>query len=566
MSDFITTLHPDNEVDVNLYPNIKKENIPNGAVTTEKIYPKAITIDKLDDTLVDYFHELGGATQEQVNEWLDNHPEATTSVEDHSLSKDKLIIGTMGYITPEMFGAVGDGITDDTNALISCLSYKNIELTANKTYLISDSLTLGDNICIKGNNATLSFINVTTNIDEQAVDGACIYITGNNVTLKDINFIGDNAWIRRPYTWESNFDAWYTLRVKTKSLFTINGCDKLFLENLNSKGFRNQFVMRNTTNFKINNCYVNETLADGFFIGYGCSNGIITNCQGEKTDDDFISVTADGSHTDLLPHDIIADGNRCNNCWGAYFCTEGTYNVSCLNGFASDIHFKPLKFGEFNVRGVIINSGLQIFSNITILLNETIQGDSNENLESVACGLGANVDVIFNNVTFIKPLDAKPMLFYINGGKVTLKNSTFTGGSWWFRALTLLNLDNNTFNPNGRINFTGENAIIKNNVFNKDFSTYTGIIEINTTNATFVKNTLIGYSTTYPITSSSTTLLYEGLDLLDGNSVGTIKNDTISTSARVSPSKMLSGFVYSNSKLYACIGGNKYVITMTYES
>ena len=36
-NDIITTLHPDNDQDTNLYPNIKKENIPNKSIDTSKL-------------------------------------------------------------------------------------------------------------------------------------------------------------------------------------------------------------------------------------------------------------------------------------------------------------------------------------------------------------------------------------------------------------------------------------------------------------------------------------------------------------------------------------------------
>ena len=37
MSDIITTLHPENDAETNLYPNIKKENIPDGAINASKL-------------------------------------------------------------------------------------------------------------------------------------------------------------------------------------------------------------------------------------------------------------------------------------------------------------------------------------------------------------------------------------------------------------------------------------------------------------------------------------------------------------------------------------------------
>ena len=39
-NDIITTLHPDNDPNTNLYPNIKKENIPSKAINLSKLSPE----------------------------------------------------------------------------------------------------------------------------------------------------------------------------------------------------------------------------------------------------------------------------------------------------------------------------------------------------------------------------------------------------------------------------------------------------------------------------------------------------------------------------------------------
>lgn len=71
--------------------------------------------------------DIGAPTTEQVeiavNNWLDAHPEATTTVQDHSLTYVKMVNGTMGFVTPEMFGGVGDGEVDDTQAVIDAGEY-----------------------------------------------------------------------------------------------------------------------------------------------------------------------------------------------------------------------------------------------------------------------------------------------------------------------------------------------------------------------------------------------------------------------------------------------------------
>lgn len=87
---------------------------------------------------------------QKVNAWLDEHPEATTTVQDYSLELSKFTENAKKYIvkdyvTPQMFGAVGDGITDDTTAFQSAIDYcgsHGIELFAIGRYLISSTLTI----------------------------------------------------------------------------------------------------------------------------------------------------------------------------------------------------------------------------------------------------------------------------------------------------------------------------------------------------------------------------------------------------------------------------------------
>lgn len=85
----------------------------------------------------------------QVDNWLSYHPEATTTVQDGAITEPKIHADFLpyiknGYLTPQMFGAKGDGVTDDTNAFNEAISYAN---TNNKTlfvpngkYIITDNL------------------------------------------------------------------------------------------------------------------------------------------------------------------------------------------------------------------------------------------------------------------------------------------------------------------------------------------------------------------------------------------------------------------------------------------
>lgn len=64
---------------------------------------------------------------EAVDDWLNEHPEATTTVEDSSLTEAKFsdalkLKAIKEYVTPEMFGAVGNGYTNDTEAFVECIA------------------------------------------------------------------------------------------------------------------------------------------------------------------------------------------------------------------------------------------------------------------------------------------------------------------------------------------------------------------------------------------------------------------------------------------------------------
>lgn len=88
-----------------------------------------------------------------VNEYLEKNPvkPGATTEQAQQIEQNKTDIASLkenvkylsdSYVTPEMFGAVGDGVTDDTNAIIECIKYPKVVLTVGKKYLISKSIDL----------------------------------------------------------------------------------------------------------------------------------------------------------------------------------------------------------------------------------------------------------------------------------------------------------------------------------------------------------------------------------------------------------------------------------------
>lgn len=133
------------------------------------------------------FGEAGGADPDAigqaVEDWLDDHPEATTTVPDKSLTINKMVTGTLGYVTPEMYGAVGDGTTNDTSAFSqACNSGKPVVLTEGKTYKI-DTVTVTSPLIIIGNFATVS-----TTSSDSVKSTITIRENAKTVVIGDVNF------------------------------------------------------------------------------------------------------------------------------------------------------------------------------------------------------------------------------------------------------------------------------------------------------------------------------------------------------------------------------------------
>ena len=97
-----------------------------------------------------------------VDDWLDDHPEATTTVQDGSLTEAKLTDATLAvlknnYVTPQMYGAKADGTTDDTQAIQDALDSGYDVFFPEGTYLTT-GVTITSEIGVHFNNSTLKAI------------------------------------------------------------------------------------------------------------------------------------------------------------------------------------------------------------------------------------------------------------------------------------------------------------------------------------------------------------------------------------------------------------------------
>lgn len=121
-----------------------------------------------------------------VYSWLDEHPEATTTVQDGSLTFEKFATDTLLWVTPEMFGAAGDGVTDDTVAMQSALN--NGKVMLHGSYLVTNDLDVSGEISGYEGKIILSACQLIYN-ESCNIEGVTIESRGNVNTCVRFNSI-----------------------------------------------------------------------------------------------------------------------------------------------------------------------------------------------------------------------------------------------------------------------------------------------------------------------------------------------------------------------------------------
>ena len=192
---------------------------------------------------------------------------ATTSAKAIALQNElfakpfKLDDFIQNYVTPEDFGAAGDGITDDTDAINKALEHSNVLNMNAKTYLVSANpetaiAISAHNKVINGNGATIKIKPVTGEYYR------IIDVTGS-ATISNLTIIGErDEHIGTSGEWGKGIN--------------ICKCDHAHIENVTVK-----------------NCW-----GDGMYLGSdttethdtGCNNVTITNCLIDNNRRNGISV------------------------------------------------------------------------------------------------------------------------------------------------------------------------------------------------------------------------------------------------------------------------------------
>lgn len=318
----------------------------------------------------DYFDNLD--LQNEINNKID---ELITTGEFNSFLS--------GIYTPEMFGAKGDGVTDDTEAIQKALAFNNVNIS--KNYLITENLVLHSNLKVFGGGT----ITKKSEFNDSYLNHSIFSCTNsNNIDINNIILISNSLAI------------------------SIHGCSNVNITNLiiNSEKYsilisdseKNESNGITISNIKLEND-VTIISSDGIHIAGGCSNIYVTNVSG-TSGDDFIALNAIEGIRKTIKN-IIIDNIKCSGyagvrLYGQLNCV--IENVSINNSYINSDNGIRLTnivgFTEINLNAPTFNN--IVFSNCIV----------DSSIRNVFLSY-INGSVTFNNCTFVTSVNPNVGLF-----------------------------------------------------------------------------------------------------------------------------------------------------------
>ena len=221
-------------------------------------------------------------------------------------------------VSVKTYGAVGDGVTDDTTAIQNAVNSENIVFFPAGTYLVSNPISIPSNRTLFGEGAAsvISYTGTTTSRGAFYINSGSSSAYIDNVTVQDLKFLGQVALL--------GFSEFV-------HLISFSGVRDCVIERCVIEGFRGDGILlgsgdiagqeRHNINVTIRDCYINGVNNDnrnGISVidgnGVSIENNYFTRCT-KSTMPGAIDVEPDANIYHVIKN-ISIRNNRIYDCRG----------------------------------------------------------------------------------------------------------------------------------------------------------------------------------------------------------------------------------------------------------
>jgi hypothetical protein len=438
--------------------------ITNAVGSTLVLVVKACAVNKLDEVAVsatngeNYIYDITTDTATQSENEIPFNITSPTNgqVIIYNSDNEEWNNVLLNYVEPEWFGAVGDGATDDTQAIKDAISFMTTNeikvLSLKDTYLISGEVALGQNKRIQGGGTLKRIDEVKTTITQSLVVGnlsatvtsSAGFAVGQDVRIYKAGYGDTNYNTNRMVITEIQGNTIYWSGALTQSFasgdFLITACKLLSVSDgcvvdgidfdgnkANNTSFTRWDVQNecygtvNTAEYSIINCKFYNSVADTLVL-YGnkvtvsnCRfeniNGnavhfsdtdqcIIENCYIENTNLATSAVVGHAggciSFSDKNKNIIISNNILVNGIYGIGYSSGSTSSANHYNALIQGNTIRDCRTGAMDLRST--TAGVR-FDDMTILGNK-IYNSGIVDITSSASSVAKRKLVFKDNVIF----------------------------------------------------------------------------------------------------------------------------------------------------------------------
>lgn len=299
--------------------------------------------EELQSYVNNYFSTLD--VQEEINNKLDEMVQNGTIM---SLFTSTLV----PYAMPEWYGAKGDGITNDTNAIITACAHSNI-LYLTKQYKIESLNITKNNLTITGGGCLLGNLTIEKS---------------DNITINNISLNGGGVY-----------------DIKTQ---TFSGSEIEY-----------GILLRGCTNYKILNCNIYGFLTDNIKIASTIDGSNIKSINGKIENNNIYYCGEEGIDAYSSGKNLIISNNYIHDCFRCAILKDyGTNTID--DKYSTDIIYTS-NYCYNLTRGLVINTNNVICENniFTNIYDTTLDGyaigcgpiDTHESIYTFNCTIKNNV-------------------------------------------------------------------------------------------------------------------------------------------------------------------------------